>query len=62
MRVSKKKYENWKNNRYRDKAKSYLRKFMKNLGLIKNKKNSVKINFLESNKNLSNIRVIFKVI
>ena len=62
MRASKKKYENWKNNRYRDKAKSYLRKFMKNLGLIKNNKNRVKINFLESNKNLSNIRVIFKVI
>ena len=34
---------------------------MKNFGLIKNFKKNEKINYLENNKNLSNIRVLFKV-
>jgi len=61
MQVSKNKYENWEIGKSKDKIKSYLRKFMKNFGLIKNFKSNEKINYLENNKNLSNIRVLFKV-
>ncbi|SMF79462.1 methyltransferase domain-containing protein [Candidatus Pelagibacter sp. HIMB1321] len=62
MKVSKKKYENWQRGRYIDKAKSYLRKALKYLRIIKNSKNTEKIIFKEDDKYLSNIRVIFKVI
>ena len=62
MQMSKKKYQNWEVGKFKDKAKSQVRKFLKNLGLIKQFRNKEKIDFLKNDNNLSNIRVLFKVL
>lgn len=62
MQMSKKKYQNWEVGKFKDKAKSQVRKFLKNFGLIKQFRNKEKIDFLKNDNNLSNIRVLFKVL
>ena len=62
MQINKNKYQNWKVGKFKDKIKSQIRKFMKNFGLIKQFRNKKKIDFLKNDNNLSNIRVLLKVL
>ena len=62
MQINKNKYQNWRVGKFKDKIKSQIRKFMKNFGLIKQFRNKKKIDFLKNDNNLSNIRVLLKVL
>ena len=61
MRNNKKKYENWKKGKFKDFSKSLIRKILKKIGIFKTYENSSKKIYQESDKNLSNLRVLFKV-
>lgn len=61
MYKAKNKYENWKKGEIKDILKSLIRKTLKRIGIFRTPVNLQKKNYLENDKNLSNLRVLFKV-
>tara|TARA_Y100000992_G_scaffold299250_1_gene265735 strand:+ start:341 stop:1264 length:924 start_codon:yes stop_codon:yes gene_type:complete len=61
MSNAKKKYENWKKGKFKDFLKSLIRKMLKKIRIFKTHENSQKKIYQENDKNLSNLRVLFKV-
>ena len=61
MNYAKKKYENWQRGKIKNFLKSSLRKFLKRVKIFKTFENKEKKNYQENDKNLSNLRVLFKL-
>ena len=61
MHEAKKKYENWKKGERKYILKSLMRKTLKKIGIFRTSENVQKKIYQENDKNLSNLRVLFKV-
>lgn len=61
MSNAKRKYEDWKKGEIKDFIKSLLRKLLKKVKIFKTLENKEKKNYQENDKNLSNLRVLFKI-
>ena len=61
MNYAKKKYENWQKGKIKNFLKSSLRKLLKRVKIFKTFENKEKKNYQENDKNLSNLRVLFKL-
>ena len=61
MREAKKKYENWKKGERKYVLKSLMRKTLKKIGIFITSENVQKKIYQENDKNLSNLRVLYKV-